>query len=538
VTGPPAATAAVRVAVRRALADLDPASPVAAAVSGGADSLALAAALAVERPGSAALVVDHGLQEGSARVAARTAEQCRSLGLAAAVLASPPAGSGGVPAGGPEAAARRGRFAALDAAVLERDLAAVLLGHTLDDQAEGVLLGLARGSGSRALAGMAAVRGPYRRPLLGLRRATVRQACVEAGLSPWEDPHNSDDGYARVRVRSALLPALERELGPGAVAGLARTAALLREDADALDALAQAALPSCLEEGGLGGAALAALLPAVRGRVLKRWAESLGRGAVTSAHLAALRALVDDWHGQGPVALPGGVRVRRLEGQLRADRVDPALLPEHAAALLPPALDRGAVLGAVPGATSLPCVADDVPAEIERVLISEEQIAAKVAELAAQVDRDYAGREILLVGVLKGAVMFMADFARAVRTPVSMEFMAVTSYGSSTSSSGVVRILKDLDREIADKHVLVVEDVVDSGLTLSWLLRNMRSRGPASVEVVALLRKPDAAKVNVPVKYVGFDIASDFVVGYGLDYAERYRGLPFVGLLRPEVYEA
>jgi len=183
-------------------------------------------------------------------------------------------------------------------------------------------------------------------------------------------------------------------------------------------------------------------------------------------------------------------------------------------------------------------VTDDVPAEIERVLISEEQIAAKVTELAAQVDRDYAGREILLVGVLKGAVMFMADFARAVRTPVSMEFMAVTSYGSSTSSSGVVRILKDLDREIADKHVLVVEDVVDSGLTLSWLLRNMRSRGPASVEVVALLRKPDAAKVNVPVKYVGFDIASDFVVGYGLDYAERYRGLPFVGLLRPEIYEA
>jgi hypoxanthine phosphoribosyltransferase len=182
-------------------------------------------------------------------------------------------------------------------------------------------------------------------------------------------------------------------------------------------------------------------------------------------------------------------------------------------------------------------VTDDVPAEIERVIISEAQIAAKVAELAAQVDRDYAGREILLVGVLKGAVMFMADFARAVRTPVSMEFMAVTSYGSSTSSSGVVRILKDLDREIADKHVLVVEDVVDSGLTLSWLLRNMRSRGPASVEVVALLRKPDAAKVNVPVKYVGFDIASDFVVGYGLDYAERYRGLPFVGLLRPEVYE-
>ena len=177
-----------------------------------------------------------------------------------------------------------------------------------------------------------------------------------------------------------------------------------------------------------------------------------------------------------------------------------------------------------------------VPAEIERVLITEDEIADKVALLAAQVDADYEGREILLVGVLKGAVMFMADFARALRTPVSMEFMAVSSYGSSTSSSGVVRILKDLDREIADKHVLVVEDVIDSGLTLSWLLRNMRSRGPASVEVVALLRKPEAARVDVSVKYVGFDIASEFVVGYGLDYAERYRDLPFVGLLRPEVY--
>ena len=177
-----------------------------------------------------------------------------------------------------------------------------------------------------------------------------------------------------------------------------------------------------------------------------------------------------------------------------------------------------------------------VPAEIERVLITQDEIADKVAELAAQVDADYDGREVLLVGVLKGAVMFMADFARALRTPVSMEFMAVSSYGSSTSSSGVVRILKDLDREIADKHVLVVEDVIDSGLTLSWLLRNMSSRGPASVEVVALLRKPEAAKVNVPVKYVGFDIASECVVGYGLDYAERYRDLPFVGLLKPEVY--
>ncbi len=181
---------------------------------------------------------------------------------------------------------------------------------------------------------------------------------------------------------------------------------------------------------------------------------------------------------------------------------------------------------------------EGVPPEIERVIISEADIAAKVGALARAVDADYAGREVLLVGVLKGAVMFMADLARALNTPVSMEFMAVSSYGSATSSSGVVRILKDLDRDIEGKHVLVVEDIIDSGLTLSWLMRNLASRHPASLEVCALLRKPEAAKVDLPVRYVGFDIAAQFVVGYGLDYAERYRDLPFVGLLRPEVYAA
>jgi hypoxanthine phosphoribosyltransferase len=175
-------------------------------------------------------------------------------------------------------------------------------------------------------------------------------------------------------------------------------------------------------------------------------------------------------------------------------------------------------------------------ADIAQVLISEQEIQDKIAALAKVIDEDYRGKELLLVGVLKGAVMVMADLARALETPVSMEFMAVSSYGASHSSSGVVRILKDLDRDIAGQHVLVVEDIIDSGLTLNWLLRNMRSRGPASVEVCALLRKPDAVKVDVNVRYVGFDIPAEFVVGYGLDYAERYRDLPFVGRLKPEVY--
>jgi hypoxanthine phosphoribosyltransferase len=168
---------------------------------------------------------------------------------------------------------------------------------------------------------------------------------------------------------------------------------------------------------------------------------------------------------------------------------------------------------------------------LDRVLVTEEQIRERVSEMAKEIDADYAGRDVLLVGVLKGAVMVMADLARALRTPLAMDWMAVSSYGSGTKSSGVVRILKDLDGDISGRHVLVVEDVIDSGLTLKWLLRNLKSRGPASIEVCTLLRKPDAAKVDVTVRYVGFDIPNEFVVGYGLDYDERYRNLPFVGTL-------
>ena len=291
MTGPPAATAAVRLAVRRALPD----RPVAAAVSGGADSLALAAALAFERPGSHALVVDHGLQPGSSQVAQRAADACRGLGLEARVLTASPAGAD-------EGAARTARYAALDAAAEELRLDAVLLGHTLDDQAETVLLGLARGAGARALGGMAPARGRYLRPLLAVRRATTHAACAEARLVPWDDPHNADPSYARVRARHRVLPILETHLGPGTAEALARTATQLREDADALDALT----PDTDDV-----ATLAALPAALRSRALKRLAEAACGHAVTSAHVEALRALVEDWRGQGPVALPGGHRVGR-----------------------------------------------------------------------------------------------------------------------------------------------------------------------------------------------------------------------------------
>ena len=179
---------------------------------------------------------------------------------------------------------------------------------------------------------------------------------------------------------------------------------------------------------------------------------------------------------------------------------------------------------------------DKVQKDITKVLVTEEQIATRIEELAREIEKKYEGKDLLLVGVLKGAVMFMADLSRAIQLPVNMDWMAVSSYGSGTQSSGVVRILKDLDADVLGRHVLIVEDIVDSGLTLSWLLSNLTARGAASVEVVALLRKPDAAKVEVNVAWVGFDIPNEFVVGYGLDYAEHYRTLKDVGVLAPAVY--
>lgn len=178
--------------------------------------------------------------------------------------------------------------------------------------------------------------------------------------------------------------------------------------------------------------------------------------------------------------------------------------------------------------------------DIASVLITEEQIEAKVSELAEIISKRYPADapegDLLLVGVLKGAIFFMTDLAKALPIPTQMEFMAVSSYGSSTSSSGVVRIMKDLDKDIAGRNVLIVEDIIDSGLTLSWLMRNLSTRNPASLEVVTLLRKPDALRTQVEVANVGFDIPNEFVVGYGLDYAERYRDLPYIGTLHPRVY--
>jgi hypoxanthine phosphoribosyltransferase len=180
--------------------------------------------------------------------------------------------------------------------------------------------------------------------------------------------------------------------------------------------------------------------------------------------------------------------------------------------------------------------ASDVSADLTRVLVPESEIRAKLGELARRIESDYAGERLLLVGVLKGAVMVMADLARELRMNIDMDWMAVSSYGAGTQSSGVVRILKDLDSDLEGRHVLIVEDIIDSGLTLSWLRANLESRGAASVEICALLRKPDAVKVEVDVRYLGFEIPNEFVVGYGLDYAQTYRNLRDVAILAPHVY--
>jgi tRNA(Ile)-lysidine synthase len=328
----PPPVAAVRGAVRAALAGLPPGALVLVACSGGPDSLALAAATAFVAPRAglrAGLVtVDHGLQQGSAERAKEVALWAAGAGFAPVEAVSVEVS--GRP-GGPEAAARQARYAALLDAARRCAAAAVLLGHTRDDQAETVLLALARGGGPRGLAGMPARRAEagvlLLRPLLDVPRSDTALACAEAGIEPWADPHNRDPAYARARVRATALPALVAALGPAVVANLARAASLLAADGAALDAVAARELAGAAgAAGGLRVAALADLPPGVRGRVLHAWARSLGApgGALSHRHVAALDALVTRWRGQGPAHLPGGITVARVGAELRADPPRPA----------------------------------------------------------------------------------------------------------------------------------------------------------------------------------------------------------------------
>jgi tRNA(Ile)-lysidine synthase len=328
VTGPDHSVALVRTAVRAAVADLAPDALVLVACSGGVDSVALAACAAFVGPRAGlrvgAVVIDHGLQPGSREVADRACAQLVDLGLRPVVVESVQVGR----SGGPEAAARAARHAALSAVADRLGASAVLLGHTLDDQAETVLLGLARGSGARSLSGMAARSGVLRRPLLEVRRAQTRRVCEVLGLAAWEDPQNDDPRFARVRVRHEALPTLERCLGPGVAVALARSARLLRDDADALDDWAAGvarpgATPASFDGAQLDVTALVELPRAVRTRVLRMAATGVGAGPLEASHVAALEGLVTDWHGQGPVALPGGGSAGRACGRLHLSPPDP-----------------------------------------------------------------------------------------------------------------------------------------------------------------------------------------------------------------------
>lgn len=353
--GPDPAVAAVRRAVRVSLTGLEPGERVLAACSGGADSLALAAALAFESPRAGLMAggvtVDHGLQAGSAARARRVTEVMTGLGLSPALsvavaVQSPPgygessarlaspgedggpspraeAASGAGPYPGPEAAARIARYAALDKAADTTGATRILLAHTLDDQAETVLLGLARGSGARSLAGMAPSSGRYLRPLLGIRRDQTRAACTALGLEPWDDPQNHDPALTRARVRDRLMPALADALGPGVAEALARTADLLRADAAVLDAIAAAEAdrlggPAVAQDKGWPTAELAAMPEAVRRRLLRLAALVAGcpPGALSHRHVERMDELVTNWHGQRRADLPGGVRCGRRYGRL------------------------------------------------------------------------------------------------------------------------------------------------------------------------------------------------------------------------------
>jgi tRNA(Ile)-lysidine synthase len=318
VVGPPQAVAELRTAVRPGLRT--GARPVLVACSGGADSVALAAALAFEARDAGVPVggvtVDHGLQAGSADRAERTAALLRDLGLDPVLVLRVSVGADG----GPEGAARSARYDALAAAAAEHG-ARIALGHTLDDQAETVLLGLGRGSGPRSVAGMVEDRPPYWRPLLAVRRGTTRRACADQGLPVWDDPWNDDPAYTRVRLRTEVLPLLEEVLGGGVAPALARTAALLREDLDALDDLAAGQLARLAAEGGgadggLPAPELAQLPAALRRRVLRGWLRASGVPDLQAVHLGAVDALLTRWRGQGRVDLPGGAGVVRASGRL------------------------------------------------------------------------------------------------------------------------------------------------------------------------------------------------------------------------------
>jgi hypoxanthine phosphoribosyltransferase len=468
----------------------EPGTPFDCAVSGGPDSLTLLTLAVAAGCDVTAVHVDHGLREGSAA-------EADVVAAAAAHLGARMRSERGAVAPGPnlEARARAARFAVLPAGVAT--------GHTMDDQAETILLNLLRGAGADGLAGM--VPG-HRHPLLGLRRHETHALCAAMGFTPVHDPSNGDIAYLRNRVRHELLPLCADVAGRDPVPVLARQAGVLRDEVALLNALAAEAAPDPSD-----ARALAALPPAMARRATRLWLQA-STGATHPPSLAEVERVLAVAAGRAVgTQVTGGRRVRRRAGRLSVE---------------------ADASGSVTSVNSQ--AADAVPSwaapQVGPVLVDRDRLAARVAELGAQITADYAGDPPLLVAVLKGAMLFMSDLCRAIALPVDVDFMAVSSYGSATKTSGVVRIVKDLDSEVGGRNVLVVEDIIDSGLTLNYLRNYLDARSPKSVEVCALLVKEGEQRVELDLRYVGFRIPASFVVGYGLDVAERYRNLPGVHL--------
>jgi hypoxanthine phosphoribosyltransferase len=391
-----------------------------------------------------------------------------------------------------EARARAARFS-----VLPRGVAT---GHTMDDQAETILVNLLRGAGADGLAGM----GPgFRHPLLGLRRCETHALCAAAGLVPACDPSNDDPAFVRNRVRHELLPLCAAVAGRDPVPVLARQAGVLRDEVALLESLAAEAVPDPSDARSVATAS-----PPLARRALRRWLREAGGGGHPPSLAEVDRTLAVARGDAAGTELTGGRRVRRSRGRLRVER-------RGGSGSVTPVTDEGA--------TGIPSWAEP---DVGPVLVDAERLQVRVGELGAQITADYADDDPpLLVAVLKGAMLFMSDLCRAIELPVDVDFMAVSSYGSATKTSGVVRIVKDLDSELNDRHVLVVEDIIDSGLTLNYLRRYLTARQPRSVEICALLVKEGEQRVDLDLRYIGFTIPPEFVVGYGLDVAERYRNL-------------
>jgi len=455
------------------------------AVSGGPDSLALLALAVAAGCRVTAVHVDHGLRPGSADEAAVVADAARRLGASFRAERVRVAEGPNL-----EARARAARFGVLPPEVAT--------GHTMDDQAETMLCNLLRGAGLDGLAAM--VPGP-RHPMLALRRHEAEGLCRSIGLNPVRDPSNEDPRHLRNRVRHELLPLCAAIARRDPVPILARQAALLRDDAALLTALTADVVPDPADTRALRDAPVALARRAVRG-----WLAPSTADAHPPSSAAVARVLDVAAGRRVATQVEGGRTVRRSASRLAVG--------EGSGRVRPVKTERA--VSSVPswGLT-----------EVGEPVVTAESLAERVLELGAAITADYADEAPLLVGVLKGAMIFMSDLARAIDLPVDVDFMAVSSYGSATRTSGVVRIVKDLDADLAGRHVLVVEDIIDSGLTLNYLRRYLAARQPASLEVCALLVKEGEQRVPLDLRYVGFTIPSAFVVGYGLDVDERYRNL-------------